>query len=139
MNRNENHHIFILGWIKCATITSYYSNANYKELLKCPKNAGLRWKIEDSTGICAQTKNGWVDWEFPDDNAQKSLGFYLDAFDNAGWISPAMNGNDNCGVYTSSNWKDTTSVRAHKSSGSMTVYYLSGTKQLFHALNYNNV
>ena len=60
--------------------------------MSCPQTPGLKWKIEDNRGVCAQTADGWVDWEYPGDNAQKSLGYYLDSWYNAGWISPATPG-----------------------------------------------
>ena len=89
--------------------------------------------MEDSTGVCAQNKIGWVDWEWPNNNEQKSLGYYLDTFSSSGMISPAMTGTSYCVINSATKWKDTTSVRAWKSTGSITVYY-RGTKQLFYTL-----
>ena len=79
--------------------------------------------MEDSTGVCAKNNVGWIDWEYPDDNAQQSLGYYLDVWPNSGWISPAMRGSSNCGIHSSTAWKDTVSVYAYSTSGSADVYY----------------
>ena len=93
-------------------------------MINCPQNADLTWKIEDSTGICAETQAGWLGWEYPDDNAQKSLGSYLDTFESTGSISPATSGGiNNCRIQSASSWKNTSSVRADRSSGSIIVYY----------------
>ena len=113
-----------IDWTKCATISSSYSNENYRQLTQCPNRAGLLWKIENSNDICAETPAGWVDWEYPNGNEQNSLGFYLNNFTHGGWISPAMPHSNNCGIQSSGSWKDTTSVRAYQSSqGSVEVYY----------------
>ena len=111
--------------MKCATITKSYSNDNYLELMKCPKTSGFKWKIEDSSGVCAQNDDSWVDWEYPDKNDQRSLGYYLDIYNHAGWISPAMTGGTNCGIESKSSWKDTTSVKAFSSVGTVNVFYKS--------------
>ena len=77
----------------------------------------------DNNGVCAQTDDGLIDWEYPNDGAQNSLGYYLDTFNKNGWISPAMSKSANCGIQSSSKWKDTTSVRATMARGPMRVYY----------------
>ena len=94
-------------------------------MIKCPKTPGYRWKLEDNNGVCAQTADGLIDWEYPNNDAQKSLGYFLDTFDKNGWISPAMSSNSpaNCGIQSSSKWKDTTSVFATMARGPMRVYY----------------
>ena len=112
-----------MDWKKCATISTSNTNENYRQLTQCPKEAGLLWKMENRDGICAQTPDGWVDWEYPDGDDQTSLGYYLDTFTSAGWISPAMPGYGNCGIQSSGSWKDTTSVKAYQSSYPVDVYY----------------
>ena len=92
--------------------------------MSCPQEAGHIWKMEDSTGICAQTQTGWVDWEYPNNNAQESLGFYLDTWASSGYIGPATTASGTCGILSSGAWKDTTSVAAFMSTGSITIYYL---------------
>ena len=112
----------------CATITTSDSNANYLELLKCPQQAGLKWKLEDSTGVCAQTHTGWMDWQYRNGNGQSSLGFYLDTFTKKWDISPAMKSGSQCFIRSYTKWKDTTSVKAYRSTGSITVFYYTGSK-----------
>jgi len=113
------------GWTACATITTTDSNENYKELLNCPKNPGLAWKLVDSYGTCAETETGLIDWERPDDNAEKSLRFYLEEDTRSGYISPSSRRDDadNCNIKSDTAWKDTDSIYAYESSGSITVYY----------------
>jgi len=115
------------GWTSCGTITTDDTNENYQQLLNCPKNPGLMWKLADSTGVCAQTENGLLDWEFPNDDAQKSLGFYLDTWGSSGYITPATSrtDSDNCAIQSAAVWKDTESIRAVRTSSgsSLTVYY----------------
>ena len=99
----------------CATITGSETYDNYVQLLRCPQDAGLTWKLEDNDGICAQTQTGWVGWEYPSpnfQNEQKSLGFYLDTWDMSGWISPATTESIKCGISSFTFWKDTTSISA---------------------------
>ena len=117
--------IFLSDWRRCATITTSYTNDNYVQLLNCPQDAGLTWKIEDDNGICAQTQADWVDWERPDDNAQKTLGYYLDTESERGWITTATSGPNtgNCGIRSFSAFKDTTSVEAWQSTGSIIIYW----------------
>ena len=118
-----NYRIF--DWKKCATITTSYSNANYRQLTQCPTPAGLFWKIKNSKGTCAQNHPGWVDWEFPNQNEQKPLGHYLNNFISIGYISPAMPVHTlaHCGIESATSWKDTTSVRAIRSNDAVDVYY----------------
>ena len=97
-------------------------------MLKCPQDEGFAWKLEDNDGVCAQTQPGWVDWEWPDDNAQKSLGFYLDTWNKGhGMIAPVTSGSTNCYIGSSDAWKDTTSLYASGTLGPITVYYSLGS------------
>ena len=116
------------NWTKCATISTSYSNVNYRQLTQCPMRAGLYWKIKNGTGTCAQNHPGWVDWEYPwhfDQNEQKPLGHYLNSLNSSGYISPAMPGHTDtvCGIQSATSWKDTTSVRAYRSNDTIDVYY----------------
>ena len=121
--------ISLSDWIPCADITTSDTHINYVQLLKCPQYAGLFWKLEDDNGVCSHTQAGWVDWEQSDD-AQKSLEFYLDTDTRNGWISPASSTPQmsNCGIRSFTAFKDTTSVLAYNSVGSITIYY-HGSKQ----------
>ena len=91
--------------------------------MKCPQTSGYKWKLEDNTGVCYQNADGWVDWEYPNNDAQESLGYYLDTWPHAGWIQPAAPGYHSCGISSGTHWKDTTSVRAYSSTGTIRVYY----------------
>merc|ERR1719228_2583042 len=91
--------------------------------MNCPQEAGHRWRITDDDGVCAENPDDMIDWEYPDNDAEESLGFYLDTWSSAGWISPTMPGYDNCGVQSYTSWKDTTSVNAYNSNGSVQIYY----------------
>merc|ERR1719228_293748 len=95
--------------------------------MSCPQDAGHTWKLEDGSGVCAENPDGWVDWEYPDDDSQNSLGFYLDTWSSSGWISPAMPSYDNCGILSSTAWKDTTSVSAYRSTGGFVRVFYTGT------------
>lgn len=127
--------IFVYGasandWLACAKITTTNSNTNYKQLINCPQTAGFVWKLEDNTGICGLTSRGWLDWEWPNDNSQKSLGYYVDTFNEKGHIIPAttkggQDDNWGCAIKSDSIWAVTTSVYAHRSKGSITVFYAS--------------
>ena len=126
----STHLIFLAVWTKCATITTSSSAENYVALQQCPQTAGHIWKMEDSSGVCAKNDVGWVDWEYPNhpdsgfgNDAQQYLGYYLDILPTPGWISIAMTGSSNCGIFSTTGWKDTLSVQAYQSSGSIDVYY----------------
>ena len=56
-------------------------------------------------------------------DAQQYLGYYLDILPTHGWISIAMTGSSNCGIYSATEWRVTRSVQAYQSSGSVDVYY----------------
>ena len=108
------------------------NNANYRELLKCPQNPYLMWRIEDATGVCAENEPDHVDWHFSDVyNVQYGLGYVLQTSAHSGkyWICPwAGNGCQGCGIATNGNeWHDTTEIRAYQSNGNITVYF-SGKK-----------
>ena len=112
------------GWIQCAYITRANSPSNYQRLKNCPSQAGIKWQLEDSSGVCATNADDWVDWEYQNDNAQKSLGYYLDSFFRNGIISPAVPDDPTgCGIKSPSTWKLTKSVSATMSSGTIRVYY----------------
>ena len=84
--------IFCEEWTQCATITTSDNHENYLELIKCPQTSGYKQKLEENIGVCYQNAYGWVDWEYPNDHAQKSLGYYLDTWPHGGWIQPAAPG-----------------------------------------------
>ena len=105
------------------------TNDNYNELLKCPQNAYLSWKIEDNNEVCAENKPGYVDWHNRH-NVMFCLGYLLDSANHNEWIYPAANKNSSntgCGIATEVVWKDTTKVKAHQSDGNVTLFY-SGRK-----------
>ena len=83
---------------------------------------GLKWKLVDGTGICAQTSDGMHGWEFSGNSQNLSLGQILTMPYN-GWISPAMSGTNKCGIRSFYPWKDTTRCHAYKTSGTVDVYY----------------
>ena len=101
-----------------------YSQSNYQRLKNCPSQAGIKWKLEDRNGVCATTADNLVDWEYQNNNEQKSLGYFLDTFWLAGTITPAVPDNSgNCGIRSQSSWKLTKSVITYGSSGTIRVYY----------------
>ena len=107
------------------------TNDNYIELLKCPQNPYLIWKIEDNNGVCAENEPGYADWNYGNYDETYSLGYFLgeEAFDND-WIYPGGDkdgSNTGCGLATEIVWKNTTKLKAYQSTGQITVFY-SGRK-----------
>ena len=84
--------------------------------------SGLKWKLVDGTGVCAQTGDGLHGWELSDNSANLDLGLVF-GLPFIGWISPAMSGPNKCGIRSFYLWKDTTRCHAYKTSGTVDVYY----------------
>jgi hypothetical protein len=96
-------------WIQCGRVTSGGVDPLLSSTIGPCLVRGLReWAVARSGGVC--TTGNQEGWEYPEDNASRTLDYYLDYWSMAGWISPSHSGSNVCGLRSSAVWSTTTLV-----------------------------